>query len=198
VARSGGVWAAIGAETAHLGRDDMNARGHPKNTRASPTASATSWSTASPAWHAADGERKWSMTSRVDGTSEALLRAATALVNEQGHRGASVDRISARLNLTKGSLYHHHDNKLDLISECFERSFVVIRQALSLAMRCARPPHGMPRGVRSRRAQIAARCRSLRERPTPRSAPRPRAAAADAACARTHRAALGSASCTRQ
>lgn len=65
--------------------------------------------------------------------SEAFLRAATVLVNEQGYRGASVDKISARLNVTKGSFYHHHDNKHDLISECFERSFSVMRQALDLA-----------------------------------------------------------------
>ncbi|WP_348752188.1 TetR/AcrR family transcriptional regulator, partial [uncultured Aquincola sp.] len=45
----------------------------------------------------------------------------------------SVDKISARLNVTKGSFYHHHDNKEDLITECFERSFSVLRQALRLA-----------------------------------------------------------------
>ena len=60
-------------------------------------------------------------------------RAATLLVNEQGYRGASVDKISAKLNVTKGSFYHHNDNKEDLISECFERTFSVVRQALSLA-----------------------------------------------------------------
>lgn len=69
----------------------------------------------------------------TDSTSEAFLRAATALVNEQGYRGASVDKISARLNLTKGSFYHHHDNKQDLISACFERTFAVMRRALIAA-----------------------------------------------------------------
>jgi AcrR family transcriptional regulator len=65
--------------------------------------------------------------------AEGFLRAATALVNEQGYRGASVDRISARINLTKGSFYHHHDNKQDLISACFERTFAVLRRALRAA-----------------------------------------------------------------
>lgn len=69
----------------------------------------------------------WAAT---DTTSDAFLRAATAMVNQQGYRGASIDRISARLNLTKGSFYHHHDTKLDLISACFERSFTVMRRAL--------------------------------------------------------------------
>ncbi len=65
--------------------------------------------------------------------ADAFLRAATVLVNEQGYRGASVARISARLNLTKGSFYHHHDTKLDLISACFERSFAVQRHTLLAA-----------------------------------------------------------------
>lgn len=60
---------------------------------------------------------------------EAFLRTATALVNEQGFRGASVERISAQLNLTKGAFYHHHDSKDVLVMRCFERSFEVIRSA---------------------------------------------------------------------
>ena len=70
-----------------------------------------------------------------DDTADAFLRAATELVNEQGYRGASVDRISARLNLTKGAFYHHHENKLDLIAACFERSFAVQRLVLQAAGR---------------------------------------------------------------
>jgi AcrR family transcriptional regulator len=93
-------------------------------------------------WQAADGERDWNLGRNLGGklgedaaggTSEAFLRAATALVNEQGYRGASVDKISARINVTKGSFYHHNDNKHDLIAECFERTFTVVRRALSLA-----------------------------------------------------------------
>ena len=64
---------------------------------------------------------------KSEATREAFLRAASILVNEQGYRGASVEKISARLNVTKGSFYHHNDTKEDLISECFERSFSVIR-----------------------------------------------------------------------
>lgn len=68
-----------------------------------------------------------------DVTQEAFLRAATALINEQGYRGASVDRISARLNVTKGSFYHHNPNKEDLISACFERTFALTRRMQSIA-----------------------------------------------------------------
>ena len=68
-----------------------------------------------------------------DATAEAFLRAATELVNEQGYRGASIDRIAARLKLTKGAFYHHHDTKLDVISACFERGFAVNRHVLKAA-----------------------------------------------------------------
>lgn len=89
-------------------------------------------------WSTVDAEQGWPLnTGGIGGeggdTAEAFLRAATFLVNEQGYRGASVDKISARLNVTKGSFYHHNDNKQDLISACFERTFTVVRQALSLA-----------------------------------------------------------------
>ena len=87
-------------------------------------------------WRAVEAELSWQITRNANGagdTAEAFLRAATFLVNEQGYRGASVDKISARLNVTKGSFYHHNDNKQDLISACFERTFSVVRQALSLA-----------------------------------------------------------------
>jgi len=83
---------------------------------------------------------------------DAFLRAATALVNEQGFRGASVDSISARLNLTKGSFYHHHASKDDLVAQCFERSFDVIRQTQLQAM--AQSTSGWERLVASARALV--------------------------------------------
>lgn len=66
-------------------------------------------------------------TDDTESTQTAFLQAATELLNEQGYRGASADRISARLNLTKGAFYHHNENKDELISACFERMFGVIR-----------------------------------------------------------------------
>ncbi|HEY8605587.1 MAG TPA: TetR/AcrR family transcriptional regulator [Noviherbaspirillum sp.] len=68
-------------------------------------------------------------------TQDAFLRAATALINEQGYHGASVDRISARLNVTKGSFYHHNPNKEDLIAACFDRTFALIRDTQTAALR---------------------------------------------------------------
>lgn len=83
----------------------------------------------------AAGALKPPQGSTDDDTADAFLRAATSLVNEQGYRGASVDRISARLHLTKGAFYHHNDNKHDLISACFDRSFAVLGHTLRAAAR---------------------------------------------------------------
>jgi len=60
---------------------------------------------------------------------DAFLRAATQAINDYGFSGASVDKISARLRLTKGAFYHHNENKEDLFSECAAKTFAVIRDA---------------------------------------------------------------------
>jgi len=65
---------------------------------------------------------------------ETFLLAATRLINRRGYRGASVDKISAELNVTKGSFYHHNDAKDDLVVACFERSFEVMTRAQRMAM----------------------------------------------------------------
>ncbi|WP_374575856.1 TetR/AcrR family transcriptional regulator [Phenylobacterium sp.] len=62
-------------------------------------------------------------------TRERFLIAATDLINQEGYRGASVDKISARLNVTKGSFYHHNSDKDGLVLACFERSFELIDEA---------------------------------------------------------------------
>ena len=60
---------------------------------------------------------------------ETFLRAATELINLQGYLGASVEKISARLNVTKGSFYHHNEAKDDLVVACFERTIDIMRSA---------------------------------------------------------------------
>lgn len=64
-----------------------------------------------------------------DSARETFLVAATRLINQRGYRGASVEDISAQLNVTKGSFYHHNEGKDDLVADCFRRSFAVIRRA---------------------------------------------------------------------
>ena len=68
---------------------------------------------------------------------DAFLLAATRLINQRGYHGASVELISASLNVTKGSFYHHHSAKDDVVTACFERSFDVVRRA-QLAARALR------------------------------------------------------------
>lgn len=63
------------------------------------------------------------LDSRQDGIPDQFLRAATSLINELGYRGASVERISSELNVTKGSFYHHLPTKDDLVRECFRHSY---------------------------------------------------------------------------
>jgi AcrR family transcriptional regulator len=66
---------------------------------------------------------------------QTFLVAASGLINRQGYRGASVEKISAELNVTKGSFYHHNDAKDDLVVQCFERTFEVMRRTQSAAMK---------------------------------------------------------------
>lgn len=68
-----------------------------------------------------------------DVSRETFLRAATQLINEEGYRGASVEKISARLNVTKGSFYHHNEAKDDLVAACFRRTIEVMQRALRAA-----------------------------------------------------------------
>jgi AcrR family transcriptional regulator len=65
---------------------------------------------------------------------ETFLTAATRLINQRGYRGASVEKISQQLNVTKGSFYHHNDAKDELVVECFERTFAVMRRVQSAAL----------------------------------------------------------------
>ena len=62
-----------------------------------------------------------------------FLKAATELINGEGYLGASVAKISARLNVTKGSFYHHNEAKDDLVEQCFERTRAILRQTQGAA-----------------------------------------------------------------
>jgi AcrR family transcriptional regulator len=68
-------------------------------------------------------------TDATDMSKEGFLIAATRQINAHGYRGASVDRISASLNRTKGAFYHHNEAKDDLVAACFRRSFSVASEA---------------------------------------------------------------------
>lgn len=63
-----------------------------------------------------------------------FLRAATTLINEQGYRGAAVERIAASLNVSRGAFYHRYEARHDLVAACFESTFALLRQAQTDAM----------------------------------------------------------------
>jgi AcrR family transcriptional regulator len=71
---------------------------------------------------------------RHEMSRETFLLAATRLINSRGYRGASVDKISAELNVTKGSFYHHNEAKDDLVVACFDRTFEAMTRVQRLAM----------------------------------------------------------------
>ena len=52
-----------------------------------------------------------------------FLRAATVMINRRGYRGASVNRIAESINVTKGSFYHHHETKDELVMACYQASY---------------------------------------------------------------------------
>lgn len=64
---------------------------------------------------------------------ELFLRAATQLINAEGYHGASVERISASLNVSKGAFYHHNETKDELVAACFQRSFDLMWRAIRAA-----------------------------------------------------------------
>ena len=70
-----------------------------------------------------------------DGLSQrSFLRTATALINQLGYRGASVERISSELNVTKGAFYYHNDTRDGLVVACFEHSFDLLREEQDAAL----------------------------------------------------------------
>jgi AcrR family transcriptional regulator len=66
-------------------------------------------------------------------SSELFLRAATKLINAEGYHGASVERISAELNVSKGAFYHHNETKDELVLACFQRAFDIMWRAIRAA-----------------------------------------------------------------
>lgn len=70
--------------------------------------------------------RPFNAFDRVQATQEKmaqLVDAASRMFNRRGIDGASLDDISASVGATKGAVYHYFDDKMDLITSCYERAF---------------------------------------------------------------------------
>lgn len=80
------------------------------------------------------GEDQLGLPEARDTARETFLIASTRLINRLGYRGASVEKISAELNVTKGSFYHHNEAKDELVVACFDRTHDLVRQVQHHAM----------------------------------------------------------------
>lgn len=63
-----------------------------------------------------------------------LVAAASRMFNRRGIDGASLDDISASVGATKGAVYHYFDDKMDLITQCYERAFDLYSMFVDVAV----------------------------------------------------------------
>jgi TetR/AcrR family transcriptional regulator len=64
---------------------------------------------------------------------EAVLRAASELLNEKGYAATSLADVAARLNMTNNALYYYFKSKGELAYQCFVRAQAVIDECLESA-----------------------------------------------------------------
>ena len=86
------------------------------------------------AWGPNPLDRRLASVHFPESPNHGFLAAAISLINEVGYDGASIDRISARLSVTKGSFYHHIPSKEDLFSECMRRTISVVESLQNQAL----------------------------------------------------------------
>lgn len=61
---------------------------------------------------------------------EAILRAAAAAFAGRGYHGTSMEDISEKLLMTKGSLYYYFEDKEDILFECHDYSLNLVLENL--------------------------------------------------------------------
>lgn len=80
--------------------------------------------------------RPFNAFDRVQATQEKmaqLIDAAARLFNRRGLDGVSLDEISASVGATKGAVYHYFNDKMDLITRCYDRAFELYALFLDVA-----------------------------------------------------------------
>ena len=65
---------------------------------------------------------------------QAFVRAGSAIFNQKGFRGTSLDEIAESLAVTKGAFYYHLKDKEELLLHCFKQTSERIGAMQSLAM----------------------------------------------------------------
>jgi AcrR family transcriptional regulator len=82
---------------------------------------------------------------KLDASREAILRAAVALLAEQGYAGCSVAAVATRAGVATGSVYRHFPSKTDLLTEVFRLS--AGREVAAVADAANRPGTAAERAV---------------------------------------------------
>src|SRR5438093_7075167 len=70
---------------------------------------------------------------RSETTRRELLRVARDLFSERGYAGTTLDEVADRTGVTKGALYHHFRDKLQLFRAVFEELEKELCDAVVLA-----------------------------------------------------------------
>jgi AcrR family transcriptional regulator len=65
---------------------------------------------------------------------QAFIRAGSAIFNQKGFRGTSLDEIAESLAVTKGAFYYHIKDKEELLLHCFEQTTQRIEAMQRLAV----------------------------------------------------------------
>jgi AcrR family transcriptional regulator len=64
---------------------------------------------------------------------EAILRAASRLLNEHGYAGTSMADVAASLSITNNALYYYFESKEELAFECFVRGQRILAECFERA-----------------------------------------------------------------
>lgn len=73
---------------------------------------------------------------RSDTTRRAIIHAARGLMAEQGYEHTRIEEIAERAGVSKGALYHHYRDKVEVLAAVYEN---LARQMTERLMRAAKP-----------------------------------------------------------
>ena len=90
-----------------------------------------------------NGDKRRTQAERRETTRAALLAAARELFAEKGYAGAGREEIASRAGVTRGALYHHFANKLDVFRAVVEELEQEVMGAVAEAAMAGADPKGM-------------------------------------------------------
>ena len=68
---------------------------------------------------------------KAEKTKRLILEKASALFNEKGYSETSIADITAAVGLTKGAIYGHFDNKIDIAKQAFINDIKRLENAIN-------------------------------------------------------------------